>query len=59
VLIEREPGCGKLIGRQRAGTVRRLTLERTRYYLFYRVNNTGGNIDIVQLWHSSRRPPKR
>jgi plasmid stabilization system protein ParE len=52
------PGIGKFVKRQRGGIVRRYLMERVRYYLFYRINPTG-DIDILQLWHSSRRPPKR
>jgi plasmid stabilization system protein ParE len=33
-------------------------MERVSYYLFYRIR-TNGDIDILQLWHASRRPPKR
>jgi len=44
--------------KQRSGVVRRYLLERVRYYVFYRVK-PNGDIDILQLWHSSRRPPKR
>jgi plasmid stabilization system protein ParE len=46
------------MGHQRKGIVRRYSMERVNYYLFYRINSTG-DIDILQLWHSSRRPPKR
>ena len=56
--IANVPHGGKFSGRQRRGIVRRVELARTRYYLFYRINPTG-DIDILQLWHASRRPPKR
>jgi hypothetical protein len=35
--------------------MRLLTLERIRYYLYYRVN--GDTIEVAVLWHTSRRPP--
>lgn len=56
--ISTSPGTGKFVGHQRKGIVRRYLLERVRYYLFYRINSNG-DIDILQLWHTSRRPPKR
>jgi plasmid stabilization system protein ParE len=52
------PRTGKFVKRQRDGVVRRYLMERVRYYLFYRLRENG-DIDILQLWHSSRRPPKR
>jgi plasmid stabilization system protein ParE len=52
------PNVGQFSSRQRRGIVRRVELERSRYYLFYRINRNG-DIDILQLWHASRRPPKR
>ena len=57
-LIASAPHLGKFSSRQRRGVVRRVELERSRYYLFYRIN-LKGDIDILQLWHTSRRPPKR
>ena len=56
--IANNPQAGHFSRRQRRGIVRRVQLDRSRYYLFYRVN-TNGDIDILQLWHASRRPPKR
>ena len=56
--IRSSPSTGKFMGHQRKGIVRRYLMERVHYYLFYRINSTG-DIDILQLWHSSRRPPKR
>jgi plasmid stabilization system protein ParE len=56
-LIASTPHAGKFENRQRRGIVRRFELERSRYYLFYRIKPTG-DIDILQLWHASRRPPK-
>lgn len=37
--------------------IRRMLLERIRYYLYYRVS-TGGDIEILTVWHASRRPPR-
>jgi plasmid stabilization system protein ParE len=56
-LVGDSPHVGKFSSRQRLGIVRRVELDRSRYYLFYRIN-TNGDIDILQLWHASRRPPR-
>jgi len=56
--IGEAPRTGKFVKHQREGVVRRYLLERVKYYLFYRIN-TNGDIDILQLWHASRRPPRR
>ena len=55
--IEEAPRTGQFVKHQREGIVRRYLLERVKYYLFYRIN-TNGDIDILQLWHASRRPPR-
>jgi hypothetical protein len=36
--------------------VRRLTLERIRYYMFYRVHPD--RVEVIFFWHTSRRPPR-
>ncbi|HYU24979.1 MAG TPA: hypothetical protein VEO74_07245 [Thermoanaerobaculia bacterium] len=36
--------------------IRRLTLERIRYYMFYRV--TTDRVEVIFFWHTSRRPPR-
>jgi plasmid stabilization system protein ParE len=55
-LLLRTPYAGKP-WRARAGKfMRRLTLERIRYYMFYRVHPD--RVEITSLWHISRRPPK-
>jgi len=56
--IGESPRIGKFVKHQRGGVVRRYLMERVRYYLFYRIDPTG-DIEIIQLWHTSRRPPKR
>jgi plasmid stabilization system protein ParE len=43
--------------RMRSGKyIRRLTLERIRYYMYYRV--TPERVEVVFFWHTSRRPPR-
>jgi plasmid stabilization system protein ParE len=55
-LLLRAPHVG-IPWRTRAGQyLRRLTLERIHYYMFYRVHRD--RIVIAALWHTSRRPPR-
>ena len=37
--------------------IRQMRLERVRYYIYYRIN-ANSDIEIVALWHASRRPPR-
>lgn len=38
---------------------RRLLLLETRYFLYYRVNEERGQVEVLRFWHMSRhRPPK-
>jgi len=32
-------------------------LDRIRYYLYYRVN-ANGDVEVLSVWHASRRPPR-
>jgi len=36
--------------------VRRYLIERIRYYIYFRVVDS--KIQILRIWHSSRRPPR-
>ncbi len=36
--------------------VRRLLIERIRYYVYFRV--AGTSIQVLRIWHASRRPPR-
>jgi len=55
-LLTSAPYAGKP-WRTRVGKfVRRLTLERIRYYLFYRVHPD--RVEVIFFWHTSRRPPR-
>jgi plasmid stabilization system protein ParE len=55
-LIRREPGVGvpARFGRYRG--VRRVYLERIRYYIYYRESEDA--VEILAIRHASRRPPK-
>lgn len=55
-LIRRQPFSG-VEGRDLRGrAVRRLFVERIRYYIYYRVIDTV--IEVLAIWHAARRPPK-
>ena len=54
-VIAESPGIGKPVRSKRSG-LRRVLLERIRYYLYYRVAADGA-IEVIALWHTSRRPP--
>jgi plasmid stabilization system protein ParE len=55
-LIRRSPNIGLQVV-TRKGTARRVQLERTRHYLYYRVKATG-TIEVIALWGGTRRPPR-
>lgn len=41
------------------GGLRRLALVRSRYFLFYEVDEARGEVMVLRVWHMSRgRPPK-
>ena len=37
---------------------RRLPLLETRYWLYYRVNDEKQRVEVLRLWHMSRRRPR-
>lgn len=52
-----QPGIGAPARRSRAKGVRRVTLARVRYYIYYRVS--GEFVDVLAFWHTSRgRQPR-
>jgi len=55
-LLARYADTGILVHSRRRGPIRRLLIERIRYFLFYRV--TDRVIEIISFWHTSRRPPR-
>jgi plasmid stabilization system protein ParE len=55
LLIRREPGVGVPVRYGRHSSVRRLYLDRVRYYVYYRV--VDGTIQVLAIRHASRRPP--
>ena len=51
-LLSVQPALGTRTRRTRLPGVRRVTLARIRYYLYYRV--TGEALQVLALWHTSR-----
>ena len=54
-LILHTPKVGILVP-SRIKCVRRILLRRVRYYLYYR--DTAPGIEVLALWHATRRPPR-
>jgi plasmid stabilization system protein ParE len=54
-LLMNSPDVGSPVRSRRPG-VRRVLMERVRYYVYYRFHD--GVIEITAVWHSSRRPPR-
>jgi plasmid stabilization system protein ParE len=52
-----QPGIGAPARRSRAKGVRRVTLSRVRYYLYYRVS--AEFVDVLAFWHTSRQGQPR
>jgi len=50
--ISMTPGIGIPVPSRRPG-IRRVFLDRLRYYLYYRIR-LDGDIDVVAIWHASR-----
>jgi plasmid stabilization system protein ParE len=55
-LLRDRPFVGRPVRTRRGKDMRRLTLERIRYYLYYRVHEE--TIEVAVFWHTSRRPPR-
>jgi plasmid stabilization system protein ParE len=47
-----QPGVGIPTRRRRIKGLRRVTLDRVSYYLYYRV--TDGTLEVLAFWHTSR-----
>ena len=56
-VLARQPGIGVPSRRGRIRGLRRVTLDRVRYYLYYRVAD--GALEVLAFWHTSRgRSPR-
>lgn len=55
-ILVSQPGVGMPTRRGRVRGLRRVTLSRIHYYLYYRVS--AGALEVLAFWHTSRgRPP--
>lgn len=56
-LLRRQPAIGTIARRATLSGVRRVTLSRIRYYVYYRVANDA--LQVLAFWHASRggEPP--
>jgi len=56
-LIERLEDQPRLVGRpvEQRSPVRRVYLRRIRYHVFFRIADDDAFVDVVALWHGSRR----
>lgn len=54
-LISAHPGIGEVARNVRLAGVRRLYLNRVRYYLYYRIREgPTTSVEVVAFWHASR-----
>jgi len=51
-LLSVQPGMGTRARRAKVSGVRRVTLNRIRYYVYYRV--VGDSLQVLAFWHTSR-----
>jgi plasmid stabilization system protein ParE len=51
-LLAAQPQLGVPARHTKAEGIRRLTLSRIRYYLYYRVSK--GTLEVLAFWHTSR-----
>lgn len=48
------PHAGEPVWHPRVSNLRRISLGRIRYHLYYRVDDAGDAVEVLALWHSSR-----
>lgn len=51
-LLIDQPGIGAEVAQASSPDVRRLHIDRIRYWVYYRVR--GKRLEVVSIWHSSR-----
>jgi plasmid stabilization system protein ParE len=56
-LVAVAPTLGAIARDTRIKEVRRVLLRRTRYHVYYRVDAALGRLEVLALWHTSRREP--
>ena len=59
MVLAATPYAGAVGRDERVKGVRRVVLQQTQYVLYYRVHEARGVVELLRLWHTSRRPPKR
>ena len=53
------PFVGVLVADDVLLNLRRLALLQSRYFIFYEVDESAGEVTVLRVWHMSRgRPPK-
>lgn len=58
-LIAEQPYSGAVVRDAALSGVRRISLRRVRYLLYYRVSGAEERVEVLGLWHMSRgKPPK-
>lgn len=55
--LAESPNIGAPVSHALVKGLRRLSLEGSRYYLYYRVHPRRGVVWLVRLWHMSRAAP--
>jgi plasmid stabilization system protein ParE len=56
-LVASAPTLGAVARDTRVKNVRRVLVRRTRYHVYYRVDAGGAQLEVLALWHTSRREP--
>lgn len=51
-LLVEQPGLGAAVSEASSPGVRRVHIDRIRYWVYYRVR--GSRLEVVSVWHSSR-----
>ena len=55
-LLSLQPHIGARARSERLPGIRRILLSRVQYHLYYRVNEEGGRVEVLALWHARRGP---
>lgn len=56
-VLANQPGVGMPARRGRVKGLRRVSLPRIHYYLYYRISD--GILEVLAFWHTSRGSPPR
>lgn len=55
--IREHPTVSAPLKTERAGRIRRVLLARSRYYLYWYVDDAGTVLEVLACWHASRGTP--